>query len=186
MSTWLASASWAFPLAPPSRRAAAYDHRFAGLFMIDGMYSIQATWEADLPSAMMTLFKSGNATAFDIEMNKVRIDPKSPSSIRWLVDQGLWAFHTASPFDWFSLLGSYAVDGVFATITCPVFVGDGQDDTNVPGQAPVVAAALGDLAALFQFNNSLGAGQHCQLGAEPHLAQASLDWFQGVLDAKRE
>lgn len=118
-------------------------------------------------------------------MNGIRLDPTYSSHFRWVVDQGLWAFKTTSPFDWFTQLGAYSLDGLFDKITCPIFVGDGQDDTSIPGQAPVVAKALGDLATLYQFNNSLGAGQHCQLGAEPYLAQVSLDWFQDVLDKKK-
>lgn len=181
-SLGLMGLSFGASLAP---RAAAYDHRFAGLFVIDGMYSIQTAFEADLPPAVVSLFKSGNATGFDSAMNQIRLDPTRGSSIRWVIDQGLWAFRTASPFDWFSQLGAYSLDDeVLKKITCPVFIGDGQDDTAVPGQAPFVAKALGDLATLYQFNNSLGAGQHCQLGAEPYLAQVSLDWFQNVLDTK--
>ena len=36
----------------------------------------------------------------------------------------------------------------------------------------------------YQHNSSLGAGEPCQLGAEPYLAQVNLDWFQDVLDKK--
>jgi len=165
-------------------RAAACDHRFAAVMAIDGMYSLQAAFEADIPPPLVELFKSGNKTAFDNELNSIRVDPTQPSSFRWLIDQGLFAFHTSSPYDWLNQLGAYSLDGLYDNITCPVFVGDGQDDIQVPGQAQVVADALGDRATLYKFNNSLGAGQHCQLGAEPYLAQVTLDWFQGVLDKK--
>ena len=168
-----------------SPRVAAYENRFAAVFAIDGMYSIQAAFEEDFPPALISLFKSGNATAFDTAMNKARLDPTTSSQFRWVIDQGLWAFKTISPFNWFTQLGDYSLDGFYDKITSPVFFGYGQDDTNVPGQAPVVAKALGDLAMLYQFNNSLGAGQHCQLGAEPYLAQVSLDWFQDILEKKQ-
>jgi alpha-beta hydrolase superfamily lysophospholipase len=179
----LTGISFGGSLAP---RAAAYDHRFAAVIAIDGMYSLQAAFEADFPSVLVELFKSGNKTAFDFELNQIRHDPTTPSGFRWVIDQGLFAFHTLSPFDWFSQLGAFSLDGLYSKITCPVFVGDGQDDMQVPGQAQIVADALGDRATLYKFNNSLGAGQHCQLGAEPYLAQASLDWFQGVLDKKHQ
>jgi pimeloyl-ACP methyl ester carboxylesterase len=179
----LAGISFGGSLAP---RVAAYDHRFAAVIAIDGMYSLQAAFEIDIPPALVKLFKSGNKTAFDYELNQIRLDPTVPSSLRWLIDQGLFAFHTSSPFDWFSQLGAYSLDGLYGNITCPVFVGDGQDDVQVPGQAQVVADALGDRATLYKFNNSLGAGQHCQIGAEPYLAQVSLDWFQEVLDKKHQ
>jgi hypothetical protein len=68
-------------------------------------------------------------------------------------------------------------------ITCPVLVGMGLDDT-VSVQAQAVAAALGEKATLFRFGSDVGAGEHCQIGAESYLAQVTMDWFQGVLDAK--
>jgi pimeloyl-ACP methyl ester carboxylesterase len=173
--------SFGASLAP---RVAAYDHRFAAVIAIDGMYSLQAAFEADISPQLVELFKSGNQTTFDSVMNQIRLDPTQPSSIRWLIDQGLFAFNTRSPFNWFSQLGAYSLDGFYGNITCPVFIGDGQDDLQVFGQAQVVADALGDLATLYKFNNSLGAGQHCQLGAGPYLAQVIWDWFQGVLDKK--
>ncbi|MCJ1338400.1 hypothetical protein MMC09_003688 [Bachmanniomyces sp. S44760] len=169
-----------------SPRVAAFEHRFAAIFAIDGMYSIQTAFEQDFPPQLITLYKSGNATAFDATMNKVHLDPATPSNLRWVIDQGLWAFKTDSPYDWFTQLGEYSLfnddRALLKNITTPVFVGYGQDDTGVPGQGPIVAEALGDLATFYQFNNSLGAGQHCQLGAEPYLAQVSLDWFQNIIE----
>jgi pimeloyl-ACP methyl ester carboxylesterase len=182
-SLGLTGISFGGSLAP---RVAAYEHRFAAVMAIDGMYSLQAAFEADISPALVELFKSGNQTAFDDEMNAIRLNPSQPSSFRWLIDQGLFAFHTSSPYDWFNQLRNYSLDGLYDKITCPVFIGDGQDDVQVLGQAQVVADNLGDRATLYKFNNSLGAGQHCQLGAGPYLAQVSLDWFQGVLDSKHQ
>ena len=164
--------------------AAAYDHRFVAVIAIDGMYSMRADYEADVPAPLIALFKNHNVTNFDNAMNQARLDPTRSSQTRWLIDQSLWAFHTALSFNCFTQLRAYTLTPFLDKVTCPVFIGNGQDDPSVPGQAPVVAAALGDLATLYQFNNSLGAGQHCQLGAEPYLAQASLDWFQGIIDTK--
>jgi hypothetical protein len=33
------------------------------------------------------------------------------------------------------------------------------------------------------FPTDLGAGEHCQLGAEPQLAQVTQDWLSGVFEA---
>jgi pimeloyl-ACP methyl ester carboxylesterase len=181
-SLGLTGISFGGSLAP---RVAAHEHRFAAVMAIDGMYSLQTAFEADIPPALVELFKSGNKAVFDQQMNAIRLDPSQPSSFRWLIDQGLFAFHTSSPYDWFNQLGNYSLDGLYDKITCPVFIGDGQNDKQVPGQPQIVADNLGDRATLYKFNNSLGAGQHCQLGAGPYLAQVSLDWFQGVLDSKR-
>jgi dienelactone hydrolase len=75
----LTGISFGGSLAP---RAAAYDHRFAAVIAIDGMYSLQAAFEADFPSVLVELFKSGNKTAFDFELNQIRHDPTTPSGFR--------------------------------------------------------------------------------------------------------
>jgi hypothetical protein len=67
-------------------RVAAYEHRFAAVLAIDGMYGIQAAFEADIPAPLVTLFKSGNVTAFDAVFNEIRNEPTQPSSFRWLID----------------------------------------------------------------------------------------------------
>jgi pimeloyl-ACP methyl ester carboxylesterase len=161
-------------------RAASREHRFAAVLAVDGLYSLQKGLLGQFPATLTALFAGGNRTLFDYYVNAARADASTETSFRWLVDQGTWAFDTESPFDWMAQLGNYTLDGILANVTCPVFVGSGEDDTIAPGQPEDVAALLGSQGYYHKFLTELGAGEHCQIGAEAQLAQVSLDWLERV------
>ena len=107
----------------------------------------------------------------------------TPTQIRWLVDQSLFAFDTSSPYDWLTQLGEYTVDKeMLQNITAKVFVGAGQDDSSTPGQAEQMANWLGKKATYNLWFTDLGAGEHCQLGAESQLGQVTADWLADVFE----
>jgi len=108
--------------------------------------------------------------------------PAAPTTFRWLIDQSLWAFNTHSAFDWFTRLHEISVVGLADKITNPVFVGSRQDDTQLTGQPEALAKALGSNAYYHRFDTDVGAGEHCQIGAESQLAQVSLDGLAGVFE----
>ncbi|KAJ9136847.1 2,6-dihydropseudooxynicotine hydrolase [Pleurostoma richardsiae] len=162
--------------------AASREKRLAALLCIDGLYSMYATLRAKFPAELLTLYDSGNKTAFDEAIMSFHASSLAPSNYRWVVDQGLWAFNTASPYVWFQKISQITLDGVLDKIHIPVFVGKGENDDYAPGQPEEVAAQLGNLSYLYEFKTELGAGQHCQIGAEAQLAEASLDWLEGVFD----
>ncbi|KAI1397517.1 alpha/beta-hydrolase [Hypoxylon fuscum] len=164
--------------------AASREHRFAAVLAIDGLYDLQKVPLEKLPAVAAQLYNSGNQTAFDAYMNAIRVSPQAPTSIKWFIGQGLWSFNTESPYDWFKQLGAIKLDqDVLNNVTCPVFVGKGENDENVGGQEKQVADWLGEKAYLYEFKTALGAGEHCQLGAESQLAQHTMDWLAEVFDS---
>ncbi|KAI0888169.1 alpha/beta-hydrolase [Annulohypoxylon maeteangense] len=164
--------------------AATREHRFAAVLAIDGVQNLQTTALKQFPPALAQLYNSGNKTVFDAYLNKARVNPEANTMFKWFIGQGLWSFATESPYDWFTRLGGINLDGtVLSNITSPVFVGKGEDDKVAGGQEEVVAKLLGDKAYLYEFKTALGAGEHCQLGAEQQLAQVSLDWLAEVFEA---
>ncbi|MCJ1329470.1 hypothetical protein MMC10_006150 [Thelotrema lepadinum] len=160
-------------------RVAAFEHRFAAAIAIDGIYDFFVTITQNFPATITDLFASGNATAFDAYINSINV-PGAPTSLRWVVDQGLFSFNTHSPFDWWTQMKNYTMDGITDQIPCPVFVAQGQADISTQGQPQEIAQALGDKATYHEFLTALGAGEHVQLGAEAQLAQVTLDWLQSV------
>ena len=72
-------------------------------------------------------------------------------------------------------------------ITVPTFLGKGQDDT-ASGKQPNLAYKYltegrpngKELTFFYEFLTALGAGEHCQLGAESQLNQVVLDWLSDV------
>ena len=162
-------------------RVAAFEHRLAAALAIDGIYDFFETITQNFPAAVIDLFAAGNASSFDAYIESINV-PAAPTSLRWVVDQGLFAFNTHSPFDWWSQMKEYTMAGITGGIECPVFVAQGQADVATRGQPEKIAQALGQKATFYEFRTSLGAGEHVQLGAEAQLAQVALDWVQGVFD----
>jgi len=174
----LVGASFGGILAP---LAATREHRFTAVIAIDGAYNVRDTITAGFPPPLLALYNSGNKTAVDAVLNAVRLSSSSPTSTRWGINQGLWAFDTDSPFDFLTMAGNINItrDSI-RDIKSKVFIGIGQNDTSFPGQAPVVAEWFGDRAFAYNFTNDVGAGQHCQVGAEGYAASVALNWLDDV------
>ncbi|KAI2469615.1 alpha/beta-hydrolase [Annulohypoxylon bovei var. microspora] len=177
----LAGLSFGGILAP---LAASQEHRFAAVLAIDGVENLQTVAFNQFPSAIAALYKSGNKTAFDAYLNAARVSSAAPTLLKWFIGQGLWAFNTESPYDWFTRLGDISLDAdILSNITSPVFVGKGEDDQVAGGQEEEVVNSLGNKAYFHEFTIALGAGEHCQLGAEQQLAQVTMDWLSEVFEA---
>ncbi|KAI1208278.1 alpha/beta-hydrolase [Annulohypoxylon truncatum] len=163
--------------------AATREHRFAAVLAIDGVQNLQTIALNQFSTTLAQIYKSGNKTEFDTLLNEARLAPSTPTLLKWFIGQGLWSFNTDSPYDWFTRLGNINLDGTkLSNITSPVFVGKGQDDQTAGGQETTVASLLGNKAYFHEFKTALGAGEHCQLGAEQQLAQVTMDWLAEVFE----
>ncbi|KAI1476947.1 2,6-dihydropseudooxynicotine hydrolase [Daldinia eschscholtzii] len=165
-------------------RAAAFEHRLAAVIAFDGLYSFaQAIFDQFGPQ-MEALYRSGNASAFDANVAALLAQPTGvPTSVRWGIQQGLWAFKETSAFAWATKVEQYTLDDVVGNITAPVFVADADNDMFFKGQAKILADKLGDRATYHVFKSADGAGEHCSLGAAVLSGQVILDWFQDVVCA---
>ncbi|KAI4867211.1 2,6-dihydropseudooxynicotine hydrolase [Hypoxylon rubiginosum] len=170
--------SFAGYLAP---RAAAFDHRLAAVVAFDGLYSFaQAVFDQFGPE-VTALYESGDEETFNGIILSVLADPATPTTIRWAIEQGIWSFKSASPFEWATEVEKYTLDGIVQNITTPVFVAAAQEEKFFAGQAQILAEKLGDLATYHLFESIDGAGEHCSLGASVLSNQVVLDWFQDII-----
>ncbi|MCJ1374229.1 hypothetical protein MMC20_005461 [Loxospora ochrophaea] len=168
-------------------RAAAFEHRLAAVIALDGLYDFGGLFLPQLPPQLTPLFESGNQTGFDSTIDALRAEAASlntSTEFRWVVDQGCWAWHTTSPFDWITQIQAYTLEGVVDQIQGPVFVADAQDDLFYQGQAQLLASKLGNRSTYHQFKTADGAGEHAGVGSFIMQNQVTLDWFQEVLDSK--
>lgn len=162
-------------------RAASKEHRLSAVVAVDGVTNMQKGFLPRFGDDIAELFNSGNKTGFDETLLSIMDDPEYPTSFRWLIAQGLYSFNTQSPFDWFTQIGVInAEKEVLSTVECPVMVYGAEDDSFPLIQAETMRDDLGDLASYYFFKNDVGAGQHCQLGAEEQLAQVTFDWMAGI------
>lgn len=176
--TALVGVSFGGTLAP---LAASREHRLSAVIAIDGLTDMFSTLQSQFPPQINSLFDSGNKTAFDALMLSFIGNTSIPTELRWLIAQSLWVFKTPSPYEWLTQLREFKVDQTVANgIQCPVLVGEGENDSSAPGQAQEMVKFLGRNATYNLFKTDLGAGEHCQLGAEAQLAQVTLDWLSDI------
>ncbi|KAF2663483.1 alpha/beta-hydrolase [Microthyrium microscopicum] len=169
--------------------AATREHRLAAVLAIDGLVDPQKliveAYNASIPEAIQ-LFEEGNRTGFNAYLKEVYNQPGASNSFRWLLDEGIWAFNTPDAYGWLQKMGTIYLNETMAQqISCPVFVGSGQDDAiGGGGQPEMLANMLGKKAFYYLFDTDIGAGEHTQAGAESVLAMVALDWLADVFEGK--
>ncbi|KAI5465245.1 2,6-dihydropseudooxynicotine hydrolase [Mariannaea sp. PMI_226] len=162
-------------------RAAAFEHRLAAVFAMDGVYDFGQTILANLPDPVKKLYDSRNETAVNSILNDALASDSMPTSARWSLQQGMWSFNVKSPYEFIRRSQLYNLTSVSDKIQAPVFVGSAENDTFFPGQAKKLSEALGSKATYHLFKAADGAGEHCSVGASALVNQVTLDWFEDIL-----
>jgi pimeloyl-ACP methyl ester carboxylesterase len=161
-------------------RAAAFEHRLAAVIAIDGVYDFgEAILQQFGPDAAKAV-RSGKKEYVDRLGKQLQADPDSPTTLRWGINQGEWTFKTHSAYEFVKKAQDYTLEGYTEKIEAPVFVGEARSDVFFEGQAAKLAKELGKLATYHVFEDLLGAGEHCQIGASVLMNQVSLDWLEDV------
>lgn len=155
-------------------RAAAFEPRLAALMCIDGVFDAYEGFANSLSPDLRRMMEAGDRDGFNAAIAKAI---KTDTNLRWMVEQGIWAFKTTSAFDFFHALIPQKLDDIVGRIKCPVFVGHAQYDRFFEGQPEKLAAALGSRATLHRFTDATSTGAHCQVGASVELNRAVVDWF---------
>ncbi|KAJ5120512.1 Alpha/Beta hydrolase protein [Penicillium bovifimosum] len=156
-------------------RAAAFEPRLSAAVLIDGVWDNYAAYARELSPELLAIYEAGNYTQFDDVLLSAREAGKLPTGAAWGIDQGLWAFRTHSPSDFFTQIKSYNVESFIHKIRIPVFVGDAELESSYIGQPKQVADALGHRATLHTFKGA--AGFHCQTGAGQELSRTIHAWL---------
>ncbi|XHG04119.1 hypothetical protein AWENTII_007399 [Aspergillus wentii] len=157
--------------------AATREHRLSAVICVDGMTDMHAIFAAELGATTIALYNNGSYAEFDKLILAAARSSSTPTSARWALDQSLFSFNTTSPSVWWGRLAEFTINStMLANISCPVFVGEGEND-SLGGQAVKMARTLGNKATYNLFRTDVGAGEHCQLGAEAQLAQVTMDWL---------
>ncbi|KHN98656.1 2,6-dihydropseudooxynicotine hydrolase [Metarhizium album ARSEF 1941] len=162
-------------------RVAAFDHRFAAIMAMDGVWDFGAVVRHDFGPDAMKIHASGDKAKFD-QLARQYLRPGVPTGRRWGLEQGLWAFNTTSPFDFVTEAQKFTLAKVAHLIRTPVFVGDAEDDIFFKGQPRQLAQAIGKWATLYQFKTKDIIGTHSGIGALKQHNQVIYDWFEDILD----
>lgn len=177
----LEGVSFGGTLAP---RAASREHRFAAVLAVDGLVSLFDLLAEAFGSQISDLFESGNKTTFDENIREIQFNTSTPTSGRWIIDQGEFAFNTTSAFQWWTELKAINLtQEIVDEIRCPMFIGKGQNDVSTHSDPENMLALVGNKTHYYhEFLTDLGAGEHCAVGAESQLAMVTMDWLGSVFE----
>ncbi|KAF4505892.1 hypothetical protein G6O67_007795 [Ophiocordyceps sinensis] len=165
-------------------RAAAFDHRFAAIMALDGVWDFGSIIKNTFGPDLIKVYAAGDRAKFDSLAAARFLDPQSPSFLRWGLEQGLWAFNTRSPFDLVTRSANFSLEGVVHKIKTPVFVGEAEQDPFYAGEARRLASRLGKWAHLHEFKAKDAIGTHSAIGALKQQNQVVLDWFQRTISER--
>lgn len=174
-------------------RAAAFEHRIAALIADPGMDMAEVLVDSMGPflerMSQDPNFKPDKSNVKEIISGGARyIDEamqgamSASVSLRWFVQNGMYAFGAKTPSDYMLKMLEYTLGGVSGKIKCPTLVCNGeQDEKKYPGMAKGIYDSLTCPKKYVLFTNAEGAGAHCQLGASRYGNQVKLDWIGGEL-----
>lgn len=166
-------------------RAAAFEHRLAAVFAIDGVYDM-GLFNLTIPDeATEKAIHEGDKTTVDGRMTHFLNSPTCPTGLRWLFTHGCWSFNTKSIFEWVEKMQEFTLKHVYQQVKTPVFVASAEEDIFFRGQPEMLCEKLGDLAVFHEFKTVDGAGAHCGEGAMVLQNQVILDWFEDLIAAKK-
>ncbi|KAE8449407.1 hypothetical protein EG329_008308 [Mollisiaceae sp. DMI_Dod_QoI] len=161
-------------------RAAAFEHRLAAVMAIDGVYDVGEAFGKMAGS----LGNAEEGIDVDAIVKEMLVNPKVPSTVRWGIGHGLWAFHTDSVAEFMERTSKMTLKGLESKIQCPVWIGCAKDDIFFRGQPERVKEALGDNATLATLTAEDAAGEHVHVGAFGFMNQQIMDWFSGVIEKR--
>ncbi|OAP62530.1 hypothetical protein AYL99_04735 [Fonsecaea erecta] len=162
-------------------RAAAFEHRLAALFCVDGMYDMTRTPIFPVATAVVKQRLAAADSAGVSSIQAMMQDPHVPTTLRWALSHCRWAFNVKSPVELLEKLRRFTISNVVDKIQCPVLVCDAVEDHFAKGQAEMVADGLGEKATHVVFTRDDAAEQHCHLGAARFCNQVIYDWFEKTL-----
>jgi pimeloyl-ACP methyl ester carboxylesterase len=154
-------------------RAAAYEKRIKVIIADPGVTDISSSWLNHLPPPLLSLLKSGQKDQFNTYLEQGF--KQFPASVP------VYAFRSrpygkSNPFDVYTEVLKYKLDGVADKIECPVIIPSPENEQFWPGQSQALYDMVKSQKILIPFTAAEGGNYHC----EP---KARILWEQKVLDA---
>ncbi|CAK7210763.1 hypothetical protein SBRCBS47491_000889 [Sporothrix bragantina] len=166
-------------------RAAAFEHRLAAVWAVDGLYSVFAPYYNALTPDVRALYDAGNFSAFDAEVNAYLDSGLAPTETLWSLQQGIWSFDVSTVSEFLRKTEPMTLDGISQQVQCPVWIGAPSEDIFFPGQPEQVRDALpAGLASYHYLTAADGAQNHCHVGAMAYVNGLVYDWFEEVLASR--
>ncbi|NHT16085.1 alpha/beta fold hydrolase [Cellulomonas sp. IC4_254] len=163
-------------------RAAAFEHRLAGVIALDGVFDLGGAAMNFLPmdrEQAEAALRAEEAPELDAALEKIMA--ANPTA-RWGCLHGMYTMNVDSPRKFMATYFDYSLGGGIAEqIQCPVLVADAQDDLFFAGQPELLHEHLNAASTLVEFTEADGAAAHCHSGAQRFAFATVYDWLDNVL-----
>ncbi|GAA3610183.1 alpha/beta hydrolase family protein [Microlunatus ginsengisoli] len=161
-------------------RALAFEHRFVAAVVDGGVTDVARAWNRNLPPQLLAALRAGDRATF----NRAMSAPATPEMERTIAFRAK-PYGLTDPFDLFTEVNRYTLDGVVDKISTPMLITDPDDEQFFPGQPQELYDALTCSKVLLRFTAAEGANAHCEPMAR-HLVDLRMgDFFAGQLAESR-
>ncbi|CAK7199312.1 hypothetical protein SEUCBS139899_001988 [Sporothrix eucalyptigena] len=166
-------------------RAAAFEHRLAAVFAVDGLYSIFDPYYNAIDPSVRALWDAGDYTGFDAAVDSFLKSGHAPTSALWGLQHGVWSFVTSTVSEFLRKTKPMTLDGISDKVQCPVWIGAPSEDMFFPNQPEKLRDALRPgLATYHPLTAADGAQNHCHVGAMGYVNGLLLGWFDKVIKSR--
>lgn len=162
-------------------RALAFEHRFVAAVVDAGVVDVARTWNANLPPQLLTMLTAGEKDAFNAAMSSGPADPDRERAFAFRAKP----YGGATPFDVFTAVQQYTLDGLVEKITTPLLTTDPDGEQFFTGQPQELYDRLPGEKQIVRFTREQGADQHCQPMARALTGQVMTDFLADHLTLVR-
>jgi dienelactone hydrolase len=158
-------------------RAAAHEHRLAGLVTDPGAVDPFVDWQKELPPSLLKLLGEENASEFDRIWDE--IPSHLPEAERFSVAKRSEIYGNGGGYERISSARRFVLQRVEARrITAPTAICSPELENYFPGQPETLHRWLGDSSTLLKFTVAEGAEYHCEPMAPQLRNERVFDWLE--------
>ncbi|MBS4168408.1 alpha/beta fold hydrolase [Parachlamydia sp. AcF125] len=157
-------------------RAAAFEHRLAGLIANPGQFDALENIKKSCPELTTLLDHDEN-----LYLEKFMAQALANPFMAFKFKSKMWVHGVESPVELLRAWQAYNLAGISQNIRCPSLILNAENEQYCPGQAEELYETLTCPKDYFLFPSSEGAGEHCAAGALSFFHQKAFDWLEQLL-----
>jgi hypothetical protein len=165
-------------------RAAAFEHRLAGVALDPGAHNVFVSWEENLPKQMLAWLREGQRQKFDSFWAQAQ--RYLPTTTRFSIAKRSEIYGNVSFYDRMRLASKFVLPRATARrVDAPTIITQAQDETFFPGQSRTLYDWVRVKKTLARFTAAEGAQFHCEPMAPTVRNDTVLDWLEANLRPTR-
>ncbi|CCB86410.1 2,6-dihydropseudooxynicotine hydrolase [Parachlamydia acanthamoebae UV-7] len=157
-------------------RAAAFEHRLAGLIANPGQFDALENIKKSFPE-VTTLLEHDENRYLEKFMTQALTNPFMAFKFK----SKMWVHGVDSPVELLRAWQAYNLEGISQDIHCPSLILNAENEQYCTGQAKELYQTLTCPKNYFLFSSAEGAGEHCAAGALSTFHQKAFDWLEQLL-----